>query len=84
MKKFLIILTLLFLISPVFAKTVQCVKKYQVAYETKYGCETLDVTPQIQSMLDVRWRVVSITPITKKDYNSSPTDYVIVVFEREE
>ena len=33
MKKILIILALLFLISPVFAKTVQCVKKYQVFYE---------------------------------------------------
>lgn len=29
-KKFLIILILLFLISPVFAKTTQCIKKYQV------------------------------------------------------
>ena len=53
MKKFLIILTLLFLISPVFAKTVQCVKKYQV--DSNNGSsrgETIDVTPQIQYMLN--------------------------------
>ena len=30
MKKFLIILVLLFLINPVFAKVTQCVKKYQL------------------------------------------------------
>lgn len=47
MKKFLIVLTLLLLISPVFAKTVQCVRNYQI-------------------------------------YAGNPTDYVIVLFEREE
>ena len=81
MKKFLIILTLLFLISPVFAKTVQCVKKYQVYCNYK---STYDVTPEIQSMLNMRWRVVSITPILQESGYSNPTDYVIVVFEREE
>ena len=41
MKKFLIILVLLFLINPVFAKVIQCVKKYQIhggfgtAYDVK-------------------------------------------------
>ena len=79
MKKFLIILTLLFLINPIFAKTVQCVKKYQV-----YNNSTYDVTPAIQSMITIGWKVVSITPITVKVYESNPTDYVIVLFEREE
>ena len=46
MKKFLIILLLLFLVSPVFAKTVQCVKKYQVFYDNgSSNGETVDVTP---------------------------------------
>ena len=81
MKKFLIILTLLFLISPMFARTVQCVKKYQVYCDYK---TTYDVTPEIQSMLDLCWRVVSVTPINKEDGYSNPTDYIIVVFEREE
>ena len=44
MKKFLIILVLLFLINPVFAKVIQCVKKYQIhgGFGTAY-----DVTPSI-------------------------------------
>lgn len=81
MKKFLIILTLLFLISPIFAKTIQCVKKYQV-----FGGigVTYDVTPSIQSMINLGWKVVSITPISIKAGYSNPTDYVIVVFEKEE
>ena len=84
MKKFLIILTLLFLISPVFAKTVQCVRSYQVLKNyTVYG-DTYDVTPAIQSMLNQGWRVVSITPITVRNGDTMPTDYVIVLFEREE
>lgn len=82
MKKFLIILTLLFLINPIFAKTVQCVKKYQVY--NKHDIIAYDVTPEIQSMISVGWKVVSITPITVKIYDSNPTDYVIVLFEREE
>ena len=85
MKKILIILLLLFLISPVFAKTVQCVKKYQV--DSNNGSsrgETIDVTPQIQYMLNAGWKVVSITPISKGWYDSNPTDYIIVIFEREE
>lgn len=81
MKKFLIILTLLFLINPVFAKTVQCVRKYQVFDDFR---STYDVTPAIQSMLNQGWKVVSVTPVTRKDTNSNPTDYVIVVFEWEE
>lgn len=85
MKKFLIILLLLFLVSPVFAKTVQCVKKYQVFYENGgSNGETVDVTPQIQYMLTAGWKVVSITPISKRKFDSNPTDYVIVVFEKEE
>jgi len=80
MKKFLIILTLLFLISPVFAKTVQCIKKYQV-YNKNYS--TYDVTPSIQSMINIGWKVISITPINIQCGHSNPTDYVIVVFERE-
>lgn len=75
MKKILIILALLFLISPAFAKTVQCVKKYQVFYENgARNGETVDVTPQIQYMLAVGWKVVSITPVSKRKFDSNPTD----------
>ena len=81
MKKFLIVLTLLFLINPIFAKTVQCVKKYQVFCSVNV---TYDITPSIQSMINMGWKVVSITPITVRIYDSNPTDYVIVLFEREE
>jgi len=81
MKKFLIVLMLLLFISPVFAKTVQCVKKYQVYRDS---VSTYDVTPAIQSMINMGWRVVSITPVTVRAVYSNPTDYVIVVFEREE
>ena len=81
MKRFLIVLMLLTLISPEFARTVQCVKKYQVHNGYR---STFDVTPQIQYMIDCGWKVVSITPIFKEEYHAAPTDYVIVVFEREE
>ena len=55
MKKLLIVLVLLFLINPVFAKTTQCVKKYQIhgGFGTAY-----DVTPSIQFMIDAGWKVV--------------------------
>ena len=82
MKRFLIVLMLLALISPVFAKTVQCVKRYQVY--NGYRNNALDITPAIQYMIDMGWKVVSITPVSKEEYHAAPTDYVIVVFEREE
>ena len=84
MKRFLIVLMLLMFISPVFAKTVQCVRSYQVLKDyTCYG-STYDVTPGINSMLNQGWRVVSITPVTVRKGDTMPTDYVIVLFEREE
>ncbi len=81
MKKLMIVLMLLLFISPVFARTIQCVKKYQVYNGFK---NTIDVTPQIQSMINCGWKVVSITPIAMYANSCNPTDYVIVVFEREE
>jgi hypothetical protein len=81
MKKFLIVLALLFLINPIFAKTVQYVKKYQVNGGVGVA---YDVTPAIQSMINMGWRVVSITPVSVKEGYSNPTEYVIVVFEKEE
>lgn len=81
MKKLIIVLMLLTLISPVFARTVQCVKKYQVYDSHKI---TIDVTPYIQNMINCGWKVVSITPITMYTNGANPTDYVIVVFEMEE
>ena len=81
MKRFLIVLMLLTFISPIFARTVQCVKKYQVYQRYR---STYDVTSSIQSMIDIGWKVISITPISKEEYNAAPTDYVIVLFEKEE
>ena len=84
MKRFLIVLMLLTLISPVFARTVQCVRSYQVLKDyTPYG-STYDVTPAINSMLNQGWRIVSITPVTVRNGDTMPTDYVIVLFEKEE
>lgn len=83
MKKFLIVLILSLGLSPVFARTIQCVRSYQV-YKGAYSVETNDVAPQIQSMINKGWKVVSITPITIRCANSNPTDYVIVLFEMEE
>jgi hypothetical protein len=82
MKKFLIVLMLLMFISPVFARTIQCVKKYQVY--TGIPREAYDITPAMQSMINMGWRIVSVTPITAKDNYANPTYYVIVVFEMEE
>ena len=84
MKRFFIVLMFLMFISPVFAKTVQCVRSYQVLKDyTCYG-STYDVTPAINSMLNLGWRVVSITPVTVRNGDTMPTSYVIVLFEREE
>ena len=80
-KKLFIVLTMLFLMCPMFAKTVQCVKKYQIYNGYK---STLDATPQIQFMINSGWKVVSITPIAMQNNNANPTDYIIVVFEKEE
>lgn len=81
MKRFLIVLMLLMFISPVFARTIQCVKKYQVHGGVGIA---YDVTPAIQSMINMGWRVISITPVSVKTGYSNPTEYVIVLFEREE
>ena len=83
MKKLFLVLILLFGLCPIFAKTVQCVKKYQV-YSDYNQHSALDVTPEIQQMINCGWRVVSITPVTSQKYHSNPTDYVIVLFEKEE
>ena len=85
MKRFLIVLMLLMFISPVFARTIQCVKKYQVLLNTgtSHG-NTLDVTDEINKMICAGWKVISITPISKRLYDSNPTDYVIVIYEKEE
>ena len=85
-KKLFIVLAMLFLMCPLFAKTTQCVKKYQCyGGMGDYGMTNVyDVTPQIQSMINQGWKVISITPISIKVSDSNPTDYVIVVFEMEE
>ena len=80
MKKFLAILIMLFLISPIFAKTTQCVKGYQT-YDN-YDSDRL--ASDIQYMINQGWKVVSITsPIIIK-YGSSSYAQVIVLFEKEE
>ena len=79
MKKFLTMLFVFILACSVFAKT-QKVVKYSVC--DRY-CQTIDPTPEINSMISQGWQVVSITPITTKVGYSNPTDYIIVVFEKE-
>lgn len=77
MKKFLAILTLLFLISPIFAKIVQHVESYS-------RLSVSEIVSDIQSMINQGWKVVSITsPIIIK-YGSSSYAQVIVLFEKEE
>ena len=81
MKKFLAILTMLFLISPIFAKMTQCVKGYQT-YDNYDSTDRL--ASDIQYMINQGWKVVSITsPIIIK-YGSSSYVQVIVLFEKEE
>lgn len=82
MKKLFIVLTILFLMCPMFAKTVQCVKSYHVF--DRHESSELNLTLQIQNMLDKGWKVISITPIANKYSNGYPTIYVIVIYEREE
>lgn len=79
MKKFLTMLFVFMLACSVFAKTQKVIKYcvYQSLYQTK------DPTPEINFMISQGWHVVSITPITTKVGYSNPTDYIIVVFEKE-
>lgn len=87
MKRFLIVLMLLLFISPVFAKTVQCVKKFDIYHSDGnwvWNTEWRDITPDIQGMLDKSWKVVCMTPVIMAIGNGSTTRYVIVVFEMEE
>ena len=87
MKRFLIVLVLLALISPVFARTVQCVKKFDIYHSNGnwvWNTEWRDIIPDIQEMLDKGWKVVCMTPVIMPINNGSTTNYVIVVFEREE
>lgn len=85
MKRLFIILSLLFFLSPIFAKTVQCIKKYQVLSDFHGTTADLsDITPYIQYMINSGWRVVSITPVVKGVGGSTSTDHIIVLYEKEE
>ena len=87
LKKLFIIVIMLFLMCPIFAKTIQCVKRFDIYKNDSIwvdGAEWLDVTPAIQEMIDKDWKVVCITPITAKYFEGSHTTYIIVVFEKEE
>lgn len=79
MKKILTMLFVFMFVCSVFAKT-QKVVKYSVC---DCCCRTIDPTPEINFMILKGWHVVSITPIAKKSSNANPTDYIIVVFEKE-
>ena len=78
MKKFLTMLFVFMFACSVFAKTQKVIK-----YSVYDFCQTKDPTPEINSMISQGWQVVSITPITTKVGYSNPTDYIIVVFEKE-
>ena len=75
MKKFLTMLFVFMFACSVFAKT-QKVIKYSVFRQ-------IDPTPEINFMISQGWHVVSITPISKVSGYANPTDYIIVVFEKE-
>lgn len=83
MKKFLIILSLLFILSPLSAKTIQKVEKYQV-FNDSDRCHPYDVTPQLNYMVQNGWKIISITTITQTYSYNTPTSYIIVVYEKEE
>lgn len=78
MKKFLTMLFVFMFACSVFAKTQKVVKYSIFDYH-----QTKDPTPEINFMISQGWYVVSITPITAKVGYSNPTDYIIVVFEKE-
>ena len=78
MKKFLTMLFVFMFACSVFAKTQKVVKYSIFDYH-----QTKDPTPEINFMILHGWYVVSITPITAKVGYSNPTDYIIVVFEKE-
>lgn len=78
MKKILTMLFVFMLACSIFAKTQKVVK-----YIIFDNYQTKDPTPEINFMISDGWHVVSITPITAKVGYSNPTDYIIVVFEKE-
>ena len=79
MKKILTMLFIFMFTCSVLAKA-QKVVKYSVCDRC---CRTIDPIPEINFMISHGWHVVSITPITTKVGYSNPTDYIIVVFEKE-
>ena len=78
MKKFLTMLLVFMFACSVFAKTQKVVKYSIFDYH-----QTKDPTPEINFMISDGWHVISITPITTRVGYSNPTDYIIVVFEKE-
>lgn len=78
MKKFLTMLFVFMFACSVFAKTQKVVKYSIFNYH-----QTKGPIPEINFMISQGWYVVSITPITLKVGHSNPTDYIIVVFEKE-
>ena len=77
MKKLTMLFVFMFTCS-VFAKTQKVVKYSIFDYH-----QTKDPTPEINFMISQGWYVVSISPITGKVGYSNPSDYIIVVFEKE-
>lgn len=69
-----IVLALTFM-TGVFAKTQ---KAYCYKYQPGYTLE-----PQLTEMIGYGWSIVSITPVIRHMGNSSTTDYIIVVYEKE-
>lgn len=87
LKKLFIVVIMLLLMCPIFAKTIQLVKRFDV-YKNNgawyWEAQWIDVTPDIQEMINKGWKVVCITPITMQYNEGSQTHYIIVVFEKEE
>lgn len=68
MKRLFIILIMLFLMCPMFAK------KHRV-FKSAYASNTYDVTPQIQSMIDRERYLISIALVTYRCGDSNSIDY---------
>lgn len=75
MKRFILLTLILTFMMGAFAKQKVYCYKYQPGYT---------IEPQISEMISYGWKVVTITPVIQHRGNSSTTDYIIVVYEKEE
>ena len=71
-----------FILGTFLALAFLCHAKTQRAVSYRYDYD--DLTKKINMMLDRGWKVVSMTSVIKPRSNSSTTDYIIVIYEKED